>query len=138
MIIPKWLAVYGDINYRGECPTEHADQIAFFSKIRNDYPETYGKIALHPNNDQRIKGKGFYKLNIDKAKGFCKSASDIIIPGCPTFVCELKRQDHTKSKWQDGQIEYLETAKSLGAFVCVALGVEGAIKAFEEWTRYDK
>jgi hypothetical protein len=64
-----------------------------------------------------------------------EGASDIIIPGCPAFVCELKRRDHTKSKWQDGQLEYLETAQKAGAFVCVALGADAAMEAFEEWLK---
>ena len=135
MKIPHWLPVYGDMDFRGECPVEDAEQIAFFIKIRKDYPNTYGKIALHPKNEQKLKGKQFYKLDIDKAKGFCKSASDIIIPGCPSFVCELKRQDHTKSKWQDGQLEYLEIAKKHGAFVCVAFGAKASLEAFNEWKR---
>jgi hypothetical protein len=60
-------------------------------------------------------------------------ASDIIVPGCPAFVCEMKRQDHTKSRWQDGQIEYLLQAQENGAFVCVALGYVAAIEALKDW-----
>lgn len=62
-------------------------------------------------------------------------ASDIIIPASMPFVCELKRQDHTKSKWQDGQIEYLEACHEAGSFVCVALGWESAWRAFGDWLR---
>lgn len=60
-------------------------------------------------------------------------ASDIIIPGSPTFVCELKRKDHTLCKWQPNQQEYLQAAKDNGAFVCVALGWEGAMEAYRVW-----
>ena len=60
-------------------------------------------------------------------------ASDIIIPGNPSFVCELKRRDHTKSTWQPKQLEYLEAAKENGSFVCVALGWEAAWDALENW-----
>jgi len=60
-------------------------------------------------------------------------ASDIIIPGCPAFVCELKRKDHTLCRWQDSQLEFLEAAKNNGAFVCVSLGHEAAWEAFLEW-----
>ena len=60
-------------------------------------------------------------------------APDIIIPGRRTFLCELKRRDHTKSKISDLQIKYLETAQSLGAFACIALGWEAAMEAFHEW-----
>lgn len=132
MKFPKWLKVYGDTTFRGECPNESPEQIAVFRRIRSDYPEL-GLIALHPKNEQKLKGKQFNRLDIDKAMGFCKSASDIIIPGCPSFVCEIKRQDHTKSKWQEGQVEYLEAAKNNGSFVCVALGAVAAIQALHDW-----
>lgn len=58
-------------------------------------------------------------------------AADIIIP-CG-FVCELKRRDHTKSKWQPGQLEYLEAAQDAGCFVAVALGWEAALEAVDAW-----
>ena len=133
MIFPEWLPLYGDVAFRGDCHNESSEQIAFFSYIRKKYPESLGLIALHPKNEQKLKGKQFNRLNVDKAMGFCKSASDIIIPGNPSFVCELKRVDHTKSKWQEGQIEYLEAAKNNGAFVCVALGAKAALEALADW-----
>ncbi len=68
-----------------------------------------------------------------KAEGMTPGASDVIIPGCVTFVCEIKRQDHTKSKWQAGQVEYLTAAHNAGAFACVALGWIGAREAFNQW-----
>ena len=70
------------------------------------------------------------KIRIEKAEGMVKGASDIIIPGGPAFVCELKRRDHTKSVWQDGQQEYLYAAQRAGAFVCIALGHKAAREAF--------
>jgi hypothetical protein len=135
MKFEDWLPVYGDVSFRGDCPSEGAEQIAFFSIIRMAYPDTYGLIALHPKNEGKRTGKQFSSLAFDKAKGLCKSASDIIIPGNPSFVCELKRQDHTKSSWQPGQVGYLEAAKNNGSFVCVALGAEAAMIAFNEWIR---
>jgi len=50
----------------------------------------------------------------------------------------MKRQDHTKSKWQPGQLEYLEAAHYAGAFVCVALGWEAAMEAVEDWLEQKK
>lgn len=132
MKIPAWLPAYGSLYFRGDCPTESAEQIAFFNIIRRDYPEI-GGTAIHPKNEAKRKGKDFYSLKKDKALGLTPGASDIVIPGFPAFVCEMKRKDHTKSKWQEGQIEYLESCKNNGAFVCVALGHEAAIMAFEEW-----
>ena len=132
MNFPEWLPVYGLQEFRGDCPQETPEQIAFFRIVRSDYPEQ-GETAIHPKNEAKRKGKDFRVLQKDKALGMTKGASDIIIPGSPAFVCELKRKDHTKSKWQDGQLDYLELCKNNGAFVCVALGHEAALEAFKEW-----
>lgn len=133
MKIPAWIPCYGDASFRGDCPSESAEQITFFNHIRINYPETYGIIAIHPRNEQQLRGSQFSALSRHKAEGMTTGASDIIIPGCPAFVCELKRKDHTKSRWQDGQMEYLEAAQKLGAFICVAWGWEGAVSALNEW-----
>jgi len=132
MKFPEWLPVFGDQKYRGDCPQETAEQIAFFGLIRRNYPEV-GGIAIHPKNEAKRKGKDFRALQKDKALGLTPGASDIIIPGCPAFVCEMKRKDHTKSSWQKDQIPYLESCKNNGAFVCVALGHEAALEAFNVW-----
>jgi hypothetical protein len=120
--------VYGNQEWRGKCPSETVEQITFFNRIRKI--PTYGVIAVHPRNE----GKRHYKqVSKEKAEGMTKGASDIIIPGNPSFVCELKRRDRTQSSWQDGQKEYLEAAKRAGAFACVALGADAAMEALEEW-----
>ncbi len=64
-----------------------------------------------------------------------KGASDIVIPGTPAFVCELKRMDHTQSKWEEGQIKYLAACDAAGCFVCVALGAAAAWGAFQDWLK---
>ncbi len=119
------IPVYGDVDFRGKCPTESAEQITFFNKIRKVEP-----CATHIRNEGK---KTYQQVARQKAEGMTKGASDIIIPGSPAFVCELKRKDHTKSRWQDGQIEYLLNAKKNGAFVCVALGWQSAMQAYKEW-----
>lgn len=68
-----------------------------------------------------------------KAEGMVSGASDIIIPGSPSFVCEMKRRDHTKSSLAPEQVEYLRAAKKTGAFVCIALGCDAAWGAFGEY-----
>lgn len=130
MKFPNWLKIYGDINHRNKkCPSEAAEQITFFNTLRREFPD-YGRIALHPRNE----GKRTYQQAArHKAEGMSDGASDIIIPGSPCFVCELKRQDHTASRWQKGQIEFLSIAHEKGAFVCVALGYNAAMEAFKEW-----
>lgn len=125
--------VYGDQSFRGDCPKESMEQITFFNMLRNEYPDTWGVLALHPRNEQLLKGGQYRGVIKQKAEGMTKGASDIIIPGNPTFVCELKRRDHTKSKWEDGQIEYLEAARAAGAFTCIALGSDAAKEAFKDW-----
>ena len=129
------IPVYGDTSYRGQCPREKLEQVTFVRRVREQYPDTFGRLLVHPNNESARKGKEFHKLSMDKALGLTPGASDIIIPGRPSFVCEIKRRDHTKSKWQDGQPEYLRAALDSGCFACVALGADAATEALAEWLK---
>lgn len=131
MKFPDTLNVYGDQSYRGPCPTENAEQITFFNVLRRDYPQL-GKIALHIKNEGK---RNIHQAIRDKAEGMVTGASDIVIPGKPSFVCELKRLDHTKSVWQPGQQDYLEECQIRGSFVCVALGHKAALSAVDFWLR---
>lgn len=133
MKLPSDIPVYGDPAFRGDCPKEAVEQITFFGELRRRHPDTLGILAIHPKNEEKRSGAKFGQLARDKAMGLSPGASDIIIPGSPSFVCELKRADHTKCKWQDGQLEYLRAAQEEGAFACVALGWEAAIQAVEDW-----
>lgn len=133
MKFPQWLSVYGPLDFRGDCPQESAEQVTFFARLRREYPDSLGLIALHPKNEGARSGKAFNVLSMDKALGMSPGAADIIIPGSPAFVCEMKRRDHTKSSWQPKQIDYLEAAQTHGAFACVALGVDGAWEALQSW-----
>ena len=130
MKFPDKIDVYGDKSFRGKCATESLEQVTFFARLRREYPNSWGAIAFHPRNEGI---RSIMKLKIEKAEGMVKGASDIIIPGAPAFVCELKRRDHTKSTWQDGQQEYLYAAQAAGAFVCVALGYKAAEEAFRRY-----
>ena len=130
MKFPDWLNVYGDVKFRGKCPNESVELVTFFGKLRSEYSEDFGIIATHIRNEGV---RTYQQANWQKAEGMTKGAPDIIIPGEVTFVCEMKRQDHTKSKFQDGQLTYLEIAHNKGAFVCVALGYEAAWEAFQDW-----
>ena len=125
--------VYGDTSWRGKCPSEAMEQMTFFNTLRREYPATWGLLALHPRNEGQRKGGHINAMVQHKAEGLTPGASDIIIPARVSFVCEMKRQDHTQSKWQPGQIEYLEAAHNAGAFACVALGWDAAWQAFGEW-----
>lgn len=133
MKFPDWLQVYGNQGFRGACPKEEVEQITVFNWLRSEYPYTLGLIALHPRNEAQLRAGQHMAINRHKASGMTPGASDIIIPGAPSFVCELKRRDHTKSTWQPGQKEYLLAAKQAGSFVCIALGYEGAQEAIRAW-----
>lgn len=129
------IPVYGDQKWRGKCPIEAAEQVTFFNRLRSEYPDTYGRIALHPRNE----GKRHHTQTAkQKAEGMATGASDVVIPGAPAFVCELKRRDHTKCTWQGGQQEYLRASQDAGAFACVALGWEAAWQAFGDWLALQK
>jgi len=133
MKMPEGIIVFGDQNFRGQCPPESAEQITFFARLRREYPQTWGALAIHPRNE----GKRHHAQTImQKSEGMTSGSADIVIPAKIAFVCELKRRDHTKSVWQKEQIEYLLAAKQAGAFACVALGYEAAwdaLKVWEEW-----
>jgi hypothetical protein len=124
------IQVFGDISFRGDCPSESLEAVTFFAKLRREHPDTYGLIATHIRNEGL---RTFHQAAKQKSEGMTKGAPDIIIPASPAFVCELKRQDHTKSTWQIGQVEYLLEAQKQGAFACVALGYVGAYEAFIFW-----
>lgn len=125
--------VFGDVAFRGKCPKEEVEQASFFARLRREYPASWGLIALHPRNEGLKVGRQFSTVLKHQAEGIAKGAADIIIPASPAFVCELKRQDHTLSQWQEGQREYLAAAADAGAFACVALGAAAAWEAFEVW-----
>jgi hypothetical protein len=127
---PK-IPVYGDQSYRGKCPAEDIEQINWVSWLRFNHPQ----IALTLIH---VKGEGKrtpQQIAKEKKMGFQRGPSDLILTGSPSFICELKRADHTKSKWQDGQQEFILQSLEQGAFVCVALGAEGAKLAFNEWLK---
>ena len=136
MKIPAGMSVYGNTKYRNKkCPKESLEQITFVNNIRVLYPETYGRILVHAKNEGKLINGQFSEINKDRAMGMAIGCPDIFIPGLPSFCMELKRADHTLSKISDDQIEYLLAAKECGSFVCVALGHEAAMEAFNYWIK---
>jgi hypothetical protein len=127
--------IYGDTTFRGKCPKEDVEQASFFNRLRGEYPDSHGLLALHPRNEGLLSGGQFHAIRKHRAEGMSPGASDIVIPGCPSFVCEMKRQNHMLSKWEAGQQAYLKAASDAGAFACVALGAVSAWEAFEAWLR---
>jgi hypothetical protein len=131
MKFPNWLQISGDVSYRNKkCPVESAEQITVFNYLRAHYPDTYGKIAVHPRNEGK---RNHAQTSRQKAEGMTPGASDIIIPANGGLICELKRQDHTICSWEPGQKEYMEACQKLGAHVFLALGAVAFIEEFERW-----
>lgn len=135
MKFPSWLRVYGDQSWRGDCPTESAEQMTFVNRLRTRWPDTLGRVVVHIQNEGK---RHAWQAQRDKAAGMTAGAADIVVPGRVTLLIELKRRDHTKSKFQPGQVEYLQAAHDMGAFVCVALGADAAMQAVEAWQALQK
>lgn len=122
--------VYGG-DYRGDCPKESTEQSSFFNRLRLEYPDTWGLLAIHVRNEGKRHHRQMAKIRSEG--GFVSGAADINIPGSPSLIIEMKRRDPTKSKWEDGQQEYLSAAQGAGCFACVAFGADAAWQAFESW-----
>ena len=133
MKFPPSIPVYGDTEFRGRCPLEAVEQASFFNRLRREHPATWGLIALHPRNEGLKERGQFSTVLKHKAEGMTAGAADIVIPARVSFVCEVKRQNHTLSSWQDGQVAYLTASAAAGSFACIALGAVGAWEAFEAW-----
>lgn len=126
MYLPPEIKVFGDTSFRGACPKEVLEQVTFFSRLRRDYPTTLGLIAFHVRNEGK---RNHLEAATHKSEGLTTGAADIIIPGAPTFVCELKRRDHTQSTISKQQVAFLRAAQEAGSYVCIALGVDAAWEA---------
>jgi hypothetical protein len=126
---PDNIPVFGDTEYRGTCPTEQMEHVTFFAQLRAQYPEL-GALALHPKNEGK---RHLNRYRHDVLMGLSVGAADIVIPSGQSFVCELKRRDHTKSTISDAQVAWLRNAQGQGAFVCIALGWEAALDAVRTW-----
>ena len=126
--------IYGG-NYSGDCPLEREDQKSFVEYVRKLYPQTHGALIVHVSNEGK---RNYRQAAFLKGQGQTKGASDIIIPGNPAFVCEIKRNDKSKSRLSMDQYNYLKAASDAGCFACVCYGFDEAIKAFSEWMRVNK
>lgn len=117
--------------HKGKCPLEAVEQISFFNRLRQEFPETWGRLAVHIRNEDRLGTAQAMKRH--KLEGLSTGASDIQIPGCPSFVCEMKRLSPSLSTLSPEQADYLVAAQNAGAFACVAFGALAAYEAFTEW-----
>lgn len=129
MKLPNDIPVYGDVKFRGDCPSETLEQVTFFARLRREFPTSWGAIAVHVRNEGK---RSHFQAAKEKSEGLVAGAPDIVIPGRPSFVCELKRRNHTKSTIGSDQLVYLRAAREAGSFVCIALGADAAMEAFSE------
>ena len=130
MKTPAWLPKFGDLPKSTSNPAEDYVLSSLISRIRNDYPSTYGLVAFHVKNEsKRTTGQ----IKADKAKGLTKGVSDLIVIGNPTLCMEIKKDN--SCRFEDGQLEFLQQAQKQGAFVCLAIGCQGAKDAFEYWLK---
>lgn len=130
MQLPSDIKIYGDTSYRGTCPKETLEQVTFFSRLRRDFPDTLGKLAFHVRNEGK---RTHLQAATEKSEGLTTGAPDIVIPGAPAFLCELKRRDHTQSEISAAQLSYLRAAQDAGCVVCIALGVDAAWEALHAY-----
>jgi hypothetical protein len=127
--IPPQITIFGDTSFRGKCPLESVEQIAFLCLLRAEFSEL-AEIAVHIRNEgKRTKFQGFQQ----KKEGMNTGASDIVIPCFPPILIELKRRDHTLCSTNGKQLKYLVDSDNQGAFACFALGAVGAMEAVREW-----
>jgi hypothetical protein len=126
MKLPPNLPVFGTVD-KTDTASESQHAITFFNKLRREYPD-YGAIATHIRNEGK---RTIQQAQKHKAEGMTTGTADIIIPCNPPFVCELKSRS-PRATITPEQIEYLLNAQKLGAFVCVAIGYEGAMEAFKK------
>ena len=132
--IPQHIPVFGDVTFRGKCPLETPEQVPFLAMLRAEFPEL-ADIAVHIRNEgKRSKRQGYQQ----KQEGLNTGASDIVIPCNPPILIEIKRRDHTQSKTNQKQIDYLNNSYNQGALVCFALGAVGAMEAVRAWHRLPK
>jgi len=128
MKFPKGIKVYGDKSFRGACPSETMEQVTIFNRLKGG---KLAKVAMHIRNEGK---RSYMQTSRHKSEGMLVGAADIIILGSPTFVCELKRRDHTKGKLSKEQVAFLLNAQEAGCFVCIALGADAFKAAIKEWT----
>ena len=127
MKIDKRIRVYGDINYRGDCPKEDAESQTFVNQMRKRFPHV---LFTHIKNEGK---KTKAQSDFDKSMGMQNGMPDFILLGVPPLPLEMKRRDHTKSKWQPNQQEILLQLAEQGCMSVVALGWEAAMQAVEDW-----
>lgn len=112
-----------DSSYRGKCPLESTDQMAYGLWMQYRFPNA---LWFHvPNETGTKSGPQFVEKR--RKMGVRSGVSDnVILTSGINHKCgliELKRQDRTKSKVSPAQIQVLEDAIEEGHFGAIAYGL---------------
>lgn len=132
--IPDNVTVYGG-DYFGECNSEDADLISFFSWIKFNYPHLVNLVYHIPNEAMKpVQG-----IVMDKKKGVLDGAPDVCIALVPAVYIEMKRRCvkkslcNTKSRQHFArQLEVLSSIASAGNRCFVAFGLDAAKQIIKE------
>ena len=130
MKIDPRIRIYGSLEYRDpKAPKEDQEAQTLVNQIRKRYPYI---LFMHIKNEGK---KTKAQADFDRSMGMMAGASDFLFLGSPTMCLELKRKDHTLSKWQPKQQEFLIAAQEQGAMSCVCFGWEAGMQAVEAWLK---
>lgn len=116
-----------------KAPSESIEQITFFNQLRKNYPEL-AKVAIHIKNEGK---KSIGEAMKDKAEGLVSGAPDIMIPGSPTLMIEMKKQSKS-ARVSQNQKDYMNNAVDNGAMCFVCYGWGMAWLALEKWIQRRK
>lgn len=118
-----------DSGYRGPCPKEEIDQMAYGLWMGYRFPDVN---FFHVPNETGTKSGVQFVLKRQKM-GVKNGVHDnlILTPGIswPYGVLELKRRDRTKSKVSQNQWDFGDKAVRDGGFAAIAYGVDELKKA---------
>lgn len=109
-------------------PSERDEQVTFFNHLRKHKPHL-ALVATHIKNEGK---RSMWQAQEDKANGLVTGAPDIIIPGSPTLLIELKKRSKS-AKIAPPQLAYMEAAEKMGCESYLCYGWQAAMKAVEEW-----
>lgn len=111
-----------DDGYRGDCPHEDTDLIGYWMWMECRFPDA---LWFHSPNETRKPTPQY--LESRRRKGVLPGVSDVVIltPGLKWHkaTIEVKRHDTSLSKWQPGQIPFLNRSAKSGSFSAVAGGL---------------
>ena len=128
-VMPENYHVF-DSGYRGNCNYEDDDAASFYLWVALHHPKVN---IFHVANESGFSSSAGH-IEKRRRKGVRQGVSDYIIltpsRGYGFAVIESKRRDRTKSKWQEGQREFLNQCSSDGGFAAVCYGLEEMKKAF--------